>query len=98
MCQSVCHGKYNKLAHINHDLSYQSVVINYVSEHHLPYVVNAFHTTPITHVNWGLILLKLIGWRYCLYLSGSRTYPRPLPRLLALNLTLPLGSHVTCIT
>ena len=31
-------------------------------------------------------------------LSGSRTYLRPRPRLLALNHTLPQGSQVTCIT
>ena len=63
-----CHGiqVYNKLAHINHGLSFQSV-INYVSEHQLPHVVNASHTTPTTHVNQVPMLLKLIDWRYCLY-------------------------------
>jgi len=41
-------------------------VINYVSEHQLLHAVNAFHTTPTTYVNWGFMLLKLIGWRHYL--------------------------------
>ena len=33
----------------------------------MSHVINASHTTPTTHVNQGPIILKLIGWRYCLY-------------------------------
>ena len=44
-----------------------SFVINYVSEHQLPPVIDASHTTPTTHVNQGPKLLKLIGWRRCPY-------------------------------
>ena len=70
---------YNKLAHINHGLSCHSVVIHYVSEHQLPHVVNASHTTLTTHINQGPMLLKLIGWRHCMcfkwvsYISGITT-------------------------
>ena len=39
----------------------QLIVINYVSEHQLSPVIDASHTMSITHVNKGLILLKLIG-------------------------------------
>jgi len=63
----VYHGiqVYNKLAHIKHSVLCQSVVINYVSEHKSLHIVNASHTTLIIHVNQGLMLLKLIGWRHC---------------------------------
>jgi len=44
-----------------------AIFINYVSEHQLPHTVKASHTMPTTHANWGHMLLKLIGWRYCLY-------------------------------
>ena len=44
----------------------QFFIINYVSEHQLPHVIDASHTTPITHVNQSPKLLKLIGWRHCL--------------------------------
>jgi len=37
-------------------------IINYVSEHHLPHVIDASHTTPITRANRDPKLLKLIGW------------------------------------
>ena len=43
----------------------QYIIIYYVSEHQLPPVIDAFHTTPTTHVNRGSKLLKLIGWRHC---------------------------------
>ena len=36
-------------------------IINYVSEHQLSHVIDASHTTPITHVNQDPKLLKLIG-------------------------------------
>ena len=36
-------------------------VYYYVSEHQLLPVIDAFHTTPTTHVNQGPMLLKLIG-------------------------------------
>jgi len=57
---SVYHGipVYDKLAHIDHGLSCQSVIINYVSEHQLPHAIDASHTTPITCVNQGLMLLN----------------------------------------
>jgi len=50
------------------------IIVNYVSEHLLPHAVNTFHITPTTHINWGLILLKLIGGDIIFVLSGSRTY------------------------
>ena len=31
----------------------------------MPPVIDASHTAPITHVNQGPKLLKLIGWRHC---------------------------------
>ena len=52
-------------------------VINYVREHRLPHAVNTSHTTPTTHINWGPMLLKLIGGDIVYVLSGSRTYPGP---------------------
>ena len=54
-------------------------VINYVSEHQLPLVIDASHITPTTRVNQGPKLLKLIGWRHCprfrwvSYILGSMT-------------------------
>ena len=42
-----------------------TIFIYYVSEHQSPHAVNKFHTTLTTHVNWGPMLLKLIGWRHC---------------------------------
>ena len=56
-----------------------SFVINYVSEHQLSHVTDTFHTTPITCVNQGPKLLKLIGWRHylcfrwVLYIPGTTT-------------------------
>ena len=91
----VYHGMeaYNKVAHIKHGVSCQSVIINYVSEHQLSYAIDAFHTTLITHVNRGPMLLKLIGLRSCPYFGGSHTYPGPRPRCLALNQALPPGNQ-----
>ena len=45
----------------------QFIIINYVSEHQLSHAVGASHTAPTTHVNWGRMLLKLIGWRHYTY-------------------------------
>ena len=39
----------------------QYIIIYYVSEHQLSPVIDAFHTTPITRVNRGPNLLKLIS-------------------------------------
>jgi len=64
---------YDKLAHISYSASYQSVVINYISEHQLSHAIDASHTTPI-YVSRGPILLKLIGWRIVCGLSGSRNH------------------------
>ena len=44
----------------------QFFIINYVSEHQLPHVIDASHTTT-TRANRDPQLLKLIGWRHCLY-------------------------------
>ena len=44
----------------------QFIIINYVSEHQLPHIIDASHTTLTTHANRGPQLLKLIGWRHCL--------------------------------
>ena len=59
--------------------------INYVREQQLPHTINTSHATPTTHVNWGPILLKLIIGDIVHTLGGSRTYPRPQPKCLALN-------------
>ena len=64
---------YNQMSTINHIYQVQftmsmqdfSFVNNCVSEHQLPHAVDTSHTTPITHVNRGPKLLKLIGWRHC---------------------------------
>ena len=54
-----------------------TVYYYYVSEHQLPLIIDESHTTPITHVNWGPKLLKLISWRYYPCFKWSRIYPRP---------------------
>ena len=84
---------YNKLARIKYGVLCQSVVINYVSEHQLPHVEDASHTTPTTHVNWGPILLKLIGWRYCLCFKWVSCIPGTTAQTLALNQDLPQVSQ-----
>ena len=61
-----------------------TVIINYVSEHQLPPVIDASHTTPTTRANRGPQLLKLVG-DVVHVLGGSCAYPRPRPRVLALN-------------
>ena len=76
----------------------QFIITNYVSEHQLPHIIDASHTTPATHVNRDPKLLKLIGWRHIRVLSGSCTYPGSRPRLLTLNQVLPQGSQITCIS
>ena len=60
---------------VQHTNMYQAKTINYktlwivyyfyVSEHQLPHVIDASHTTPITRDNRGPKLLKLVSWRYC---------------------------------
>jgi len=57
-CPTYIHvsGKENQL---------QYIIIYYVSEHQLPPVIDASHTTPTTCVNQSPKLLTLIGWRYC---------------------------------
>jgi len=37
---------YYKVVHIKYDLSCQPVIINYVSKHQLPYVIDISHITP----------------------------------------------------
>ena len=53
-------GEYSQLQYI-----IQFIIINYVSEHHLPYIINASHTMPTIRVDKDSKLLKLIGWRLC---------------------------------
>jgi len=84
---------YNKLAYINHGVLCKSVIMNYVSEHQLPHVVNASHTTPTTYVNWAPMLLKLIGGDIVHVLSGSCIYPGPQTMLLALNEVISPGTQ-----
>ena len=67
----------------------QFIIINYVSKDQLPHTVDAHYTTPTTHVNWGPILLKLIGGDIVYSLIWSRTYPRPQRMLLTLNQIVP---------
>ena len=45
----------------------QFIIIYYVSEYQLPYVINVTHTTPTTHVNRDPMLLKLISLRHYPY-------------------------------
>ena len=71
----------------------QFIIINYVSEHQLLHAVDAFHTTPTTHVNRNPMLLKLIERDVIHTLSEFRTYPEPRSNHLALNKVLPLGSQ-----
>ena len=42
------------------------IINNYVNEHQLSHVVNTSHDISTTHINQSAMLLKLIGWRYCL--------------------------------
>jgi len=72
---------------------YVSLLLLIVSEHQLSHAINASHTTPTTHVNLDLMLLKLIGWRHYLYLSGLRTYSEPRPMLLVLNHAVSPGNQ-----
>jgi len=48
---------------VNHSTLW-TVHYYYVSEHQLPPVIDASHTTPITRVNRNPKLLKRIGWRH----------------------------------
>ena len=63
---NVYHNKYVSSLICNVNVRF-SFVINYVSKHQLPPVINISHVTPITCVNQGLKLLKLIGWRHYPY-------------------------------
>ena len=51
------------------DYSQSQYIMNssvyYVSEHQLPHLIDASHTTPTTRINQGPKLLKLVGWRHC---------------------------------
>ena len=49
------------------------IVINYVSEHQLPHVINASHIMLTTHVNWDPMSLKLIAKDIIYVLSGLCT-------------------------
>ena len=60
----------------------QFIIINYVSEHQLPHVIDISHTTPITNVNRDSMLWKLIDEDIVYVLSGPRTYPGPRSRFL----------------
>ena len=71
------------------------MIINYLSEYPLPHAVDASHTTPDTHVNRGPRLLKSIDGDIVHALGGSRTYPGPQPRRLALNQTVLPDTTVT---
>ena len=70
----------------------QYVTIYYVSEHQLPPVIDAFHTTPTTRVNRYPKFIKINRRDIVHTLGGFRTYPEPQPNHLALNQVLPLGS------
>jgi len=56
------------------------MIINYVSKYQLPPVIDASHTTPITHVNRNPMLLKLIGKDIVYTLGGFRTYLKSRPQ------------------
>ena len=66
---------YSRVITVSHN-TLQCIIINYVSEHQLPHVIDASHTTPITRTNRGPQLLKLIGWRHCLYFRWVSYIPR----------------------
>ena len=89
-------GEFSQVNTVSHNTLWTVHCYYYVSEYQLPHAVDASHITPITRVNRSPKLLKLIGWRHCLCFMWSRAYPRPRPRLLALNQNLPQGSQVTC--
>ena len=74
----------------------QSVTIRYYllcQQTPIVTLIDASHITPITCVNQGPKLLKLIGLSIVHTLDGSHTYPEQRPRLLALNQALPQGSQ-----
>ena len=85
-CPTYIHvsGKNNQL---------QYIIIYYISEHQFSLVINASHTIPITRVNRGPKLLKLIGWRHCPCFRWVPYIPGTTARLLALNQALPQDSH-----
>ena len=74
-----------------------SFVINYVSEHRLPHAIDAFYTTPTTHVNQGHILLKMIDWRHYLYFKWISCIPEITTQTPSAEPALPQGSQVRCI-
>ena len=74
---------------INYSTLWTIYYYYYVSERQLPPVIDASHTMPITHVNQGPKLLKLIDWRYCPCFMWVPSYPEPRPRLSALNQAVP---------
>ena len=70
----------------------QFIIIYDVSEHQLPLIIDASHTMPITHVNQGPELLKLISGRHCPYFKRVTYFPRPWPMFVVLNQAVPLGT------
>ena len=54
-------GVYNQSRYI------MNTLLLLCQRHQLPPVIDASLITPVTHVNQGSMLLKLIGWRHCLY-------------------------------
>ena len=69
------------------------IFINYVSEHQLSHAINACYTISTTHVKRDSMLLKLIDGDIIYVLGGSRTYPGPQPRRLALNQAIQLDKQ-----
>jgi len=85
-------GVYNQSQYIKNSL------LLLCCEYQLPPVIDASRTTPITRVNQGPMLLKLIGWRHCLCFKRVPCIPGTTAHTPALNQALPQGSQVTCIT
>ena len=71
----------------------QFINIYYVSEHQLPPVIDASHTTATIRVNKGPKFIEINRRDIVHALGESRTYPGPRPRCLALNQTLPPDSQ-----
>jgi len=61
----------------------------------LQHAIDTFHTTPTTHVNRGLMLLKVISWRHCLCVKWVPYIPGTTTQTPALNQALSQDSQVT---